>query len=89
MDAVLASKAYEITADVPLTVHIYYPCSKIENFDYDGNMHSQTRIAAYRMQDGEPRYRADLIETVGDYAYGKIEMEADVPVTLEFLYDPK
>ena len=89
MDAVLASKAYQITADVPLTVHIYYPCSKIENFDYDGNMHSQTRIAAYRMQDGEPRYRADLIETVGDYAYGKIEMEADVPVTLEFLYDPK
>ena len=88
-DAVLASKAYEITADVPLFVHIYYPCSKIENFDYDGYMHSKTKIAMSSMRDGEPRYHADSIETVGDYAYEKIELQAGVPVTLEFLYDPK
>ena len=85
--AEIASKAYRLTADSPMTAEIYYPCSAIEHFDYDGYMHSQTKVALRTDTDGEVRVRADSVTVVGDYVCVEISARSGTETIFEFLWN--
>ena len=86
--AEIASKTYQLTADVPMKVKIYFPCSVIENFDYDGYMHSKTKFGRCTRGDGEQRDQADSVTLVGEYAYEELSLREGIEITFEYLYDP-
>lgn len=87
-NAQIASKAYQITADAPAKVKIYYPCSAIEQFDYDSSTHSHTRFAVCSITDGTERFHADMVSVAGEYVCAEISLRKDAASTFEFLYQP-
>ena len=88
-DASIVSKAYSISADSPMVVHVYYPNDKID-FKKDINLYRDDFKCgtATKNENGEMYYTATQEWcNVGDYVYSSFSVRNDISTTFEFLSD--
>ena len=88
LNADVISKAYTVSSDSPIYVHIYYPISKLDTDKDVQTYWDNFDFASIRDEERSPKYRADPITIVGDYVYERFYIKDDDPVTFLLLFDP-
>lgn len=88
MNASIISKAYTLSADSPMYVHVYYPVDKLDtDKDIDTYWDNFDCATISNAKDGTPKYSADPINTAGGYIYDRFYIQSGDPVTFLYMFD--
>jgi hypothetical protein len=88
--AAIASKAYHVSADQIVWLHLFYPCSSITDFDYQGYQNKHTRFAT--VPEGEQTEKvpsAGPVTKSGEYCCQTFRLAPSIPCTFLFVNDQK
>jgi len=89
IEASVISKAYSISAESPMYVHVYYP-ERYLNTDkaLRKNRHDFRLAQITKDKNGDEKYSAGPSTVVGDYVYERFFVKEDVPAVFEILLNP-
>ena len=88
--AAITSKAYHVSADQIVWLHLFYPCSNITDFDYQGYQNKHTRFAT--VPEGEQTEKvpsAGPVTKSGEYCCQTFRLAPSIPCTFLFVNDQK
>lgn len=89
MNASVISKAYSVSADSQMYVHVYYPRSKLNtNKDLQIYWNDFDCGSIMEDKDGTLKYSSRPITVVEDYVYECFDVREDNSTTFVFLFDP-
>ena len=88
--AVIASKAYHVSADQIVWLHLFYPCSNITNFDDQSYQNKHTRSATVpEGEHTEEKPSASPVTKNGEYCCLTFRLAPSIPRTFLFVNDQR